>query len=66
MPSGGHSVTVRTYTISQFVSAFNVSRSALYRLWNEKKGPAFMRVGRRVLIPVDAAEAWSQSQMSGT
>lgn len=53
----------RTYTISQFLQVYNLSRSTLYRLWDHHQGPAFMRVGRRVLIPVDNAEAWVGQQI---
>lgn len=48
----------RTYTIDQFISAFNISRATLYRAWEREDGPPKVQVGRRVLIPVDAAEAW--------
>lgn len=58
-------MTLRTYSIKQFCQAFSVSRSTLYRLWEHRQGPAFMRVGRRVLIPVDKAEAWIRQQMDG-
>ena len=57
-------MTMRTYTIAQFLQTYNLSRSTLYRLWEHRQGPAFMRVGRRVLIPVDKAEAWAEAQMS--
>ena len=51
----------QTYTVPQFLAAYNLSRSTLYRLWKEGCGPRTVRVGRRVLIPVDAAEAWINS-----
>ena len=56
----------QTYTVPQFLTAYNLSRSTLYRLWMDHQGPAFMRVGRRVLIPVSAAEAWVGRQLGAT
>ncbi len=49
----------RNYTVQQFADAFNVSRSSLYRMWQRHEGPQAMHVGRRTLIPVEAAEAWA-------
>ena len=51
----------RAYTVEQFLQAYNLSRSTLYRLWERRQGPAVMRVGRRVLIPVAAADAWAKA-----
>lgn len=55
----------KTYTIGQFLAAYNMSRSTLYRLWDARQGPITMRVGRRVFIPVEAAEAWAQAHTQG-
>jgi predicted DNA-binding transcriptional regulator AlpA len=51
----------KTYSIDQFTHAFNISRATLYRAWERNEGPAKIQVGRRVLIPVDAAEEWLKS-----
>lgn len=47
-----------TYTVPQFCDAHNVSRTHLYALWKEDKGPRLMKVGRRTLISAEAAADW--------
>jgi predicted DNA-binding transcriptional regulator AlpA len=54
---------LRNYTIPQFLEVFNLSKSTLYRLWEQGRGPQLIRIGRRVLIPVDAAEEWAARQI---
>ena len=54
----------QNYTVQQFVEAFNVSKSALYRMWQRREGPSTMQVGRRKLIPVDAAQSWVNQQIA--
>jgi hypothetical protein len=54
----------QNYTVQQFVEAFNVSKSALYRMWQRQEGPSTMQVGRRKLIPVDAAVSWVNHQIA--
>ena len=54
----------RAYSIPEFLAAFSISRSALYRLWQEEKGPRVWRVGRKVLISVEDAESWAKSLQS--
>lgn len=56
----------QTYTIQQFIMAFNVSRSTLYRLWQEGKGPRTVRVKRRVLIAAEAANDWLRTLPSSS
>jgi predicted DNA-binding transcriptional regulator AlpA len=51
----------KAYSIPEFLAAHSLSRSALYRLWHEGDGPVTVRVGRKVLIPVGAAEEWLKS-----
>ena len=45
-------------TVTQFCKEYSVSRSMLYKLWREGKGPSFFRVGNRRLISAQAADAW--------
>lgn len=46
------------YSVQGFCDEHGISRNHLYRLWGNGEGPAFMRVGRRRLITVEAAAAW--------
>ena len=50
----------QAYSIPDFLEAYSLSRSALYRLWNENRGPAALRIGRKVIILVDDARAWAE------
>lgn len=55
---------VKAYTVSQLLLAYPISRSTLYREWSEGRGPKRITIGRKVLIPIDAAESWLR-QLSG-
>ena len=54
----------RLLTIREFLTRYSVSRTLLYRLWSTNAGPNCIRVGRRVLIPVDSAEEWVRRQQA--
>jgi predicted DNA-binding transcriptional regulator AlpA len=46
-------------TVDEFCSAHGISRTHLYDLWREGRGPRFMRAGdKRRLISVEAAADW--------
>ena len=51
----------KTYTVKQFTQTYNLSRSTIYRLWRDGRGPRVLRVGRKVLITVEAAQEWARS-----
>lgn len=51
-------VTPEAYSVGNFCAAYTLSRSALYDLWKEGKGPRSFTVGRRRLISRDAARGW--------
>lgn len=51
-----------TYTVASFCKAHNISRSYLYLLWTEGRGPRRTKLGRRTLISGEAAAEW-RSQM---
>ncbi len=44
--------------IREFITRNSISRSHLYKLWEQGLGPRFMRVGRKVLISKEAADDW--------
>jgi predicted DNA-binding transcriptional regulator AlpA len=46
------------YTVSGFCEEHHISRSYLYRLWSERRGPRRTKLGRRTLISGEAAAAW--------
>ena len=51
----------KTYTVKQFTQTYNLSRSTIYRLWRDGRGPRVLRVGRKVLITVEAAQEWARA-----
>ena len=48
----------KTYTIPEFCDAYSISRSKFYEILKAGFGPRIMKVGRRTLISVKAAEKW--------
>lgn len=51
-------VEMAVYSVEAFCRAHGFSRPFLYEMWKEGTGPDVIRIGRRVLIPVEAADAW--------
>jgi hypothetical protein len=45
-------------TIDEFCDENRISRSLLYKMIREGRGPRLMKVGRRTLITHEAAEDW--------
>ena len=56
----------QAYSIPDFLEAYSLSRSALYRLWNEQRGPSVLRIGRKVIILVEDAKLWAEQMKSET
>jgi len=48
----------QAYSIQQFCDNHNVSHAKFYLLVKEGKAPRLMKVGRRRLISVEAAQEW--------
>lgn len=51
-----------TYTIDEFCAAERISRSHLYGLWREGKGPRFYRVGSHRRISAQARLDWQRER----
>ena len=49
---------IHAFSIQQFCSSHSISRAKFYLLLNEGKAPKLMKVGRRVLISIEAAQQW--------
>lgn len=54
------------YTVSTFCEGHHISRSYLYRLWSEGRGPRRTKLGRRTLISGEAAAAWRRQMEAET
>jgi hypothetical protein len=52
------------FTVAEFCTAHKVSRSRLYKEWNEGTGPRVLRVGTKILITKEAAADWRRSRES--
>lgn len=48
------------YSIDDFCFMHGISRTLFYKLLKQKKGPDVMKVGRRTLISVEAAQRWRE------
>lgn len=46
------------YTVARFCEQHHISRSYLYELWRDGRGPRRTKLGRRTLITGEAAAAW--------
>ena len=53
----------KAYTVAEFLDVYRISRSTFYRLLQSGDAPAVMRVGRKLLISVDAAENWAKARV---
>jgi predicted DNA-binding transcriptional regulator AlpA len=58
----GEATTRRAYSINEFLQAYRISRSALYNMWKDGTGPRSFKVGSKVLISTEAAEAWRRAR----
>jgi hypothetical protein len=60
-------MTQLAYTVPEFCRAFRISERHYFNLRDEGKAPREMRVGRRVLISVESAQAWVRArELEGT
>lgn len=66
MPHSSGPLDPVTYTVSSFCEAHGISRSYLYRLWSEGRGPVRTKIGRRTLISGEAAAAWRRRMQAQT
>lgn len=49
------------YDVDGFCADHHISRSLLYKLWKDGRGPAVVKVGTRTLITTEAAAKWRAS-----
>jgi|GEM_PF-946900 len=55
-----------TYTVDAFCEAHHISRSFLYQLWSEGRGPDKTKLGRRTFITGGAAARWRRKMEDAT
>jgi hypothetical protein len=63
--NGGPPLTVNggpplraAFTINEFCVAHRICRASLYNAWAEGWGPAFMNIGKKRIISLEAAARW--------
>jgi predicted DNA-binding transcriptional regulator AlpA len=56
-------VPKRLMSLAEFLSNYSVSRSEFYRLCAKGAAPAICKIGRKTLVPFDAAEEWLQARI---
>lgn len=52
----------RAYAVREFCEAYRISRSALYDEWRRGTGPRTIKVGKRTLVSVEAADEWRRAK----
>jgi predicted DNA-binding transcriptional regulator AlpA len=62
-PTKGRNMTPTTphrsaYSLTEFCVEHRISRTTLWQLCKAGKGPRMMKLGRRVLVSVEAAAEW--------
>jgi hypothetical protein len=61
-----HDVAIVAYDIKRFCDANCISRSLLYRLWREGRGPRFFLAGTEKRITIEAAAEWRAAMQAAT
>jgi hypothetical protein len=56
----------RSFTITEFCEAERLSRSKLYLLWGEGKGPRTFTIGTKRLISAEARLEWRRAREAET
>jgi len=64
--TASRSLDTAAYTVSSFSEEHHISRSYLYRLWSEGRGPRRTKLGRRTLISGEAAAEWRRRMETET
>lgn len=54
------------YSVPEFAAAHGISRSYLYQLWSEGRGPRRFKAGRRTLVSREAAAEWRRRMEEAT
>jgi len=54
--------TAQTMTLAEFCRDHKLCRASLYKLWHKGIGPRVIKIGRKNLITVEAAEQWRRER----
>jgi predicted DNA-binding transcriptional regulator AlpA len=50
-----------TLTVDEFLRLEKISKSTLYAMWREGRGPQYHKIGRRILISAESRAAWRKN-----
>lgn len=53
-------MTQKAYSVPEFCRAYRISRSTLYALWRNGRGPASYLIGRKRMITASSAAVWHE------
>jgi hypothetical protein len=59
-----HSPVIAAFTVDEFCDSHRVSRTNLYNLWKQGRGPRFFWNGVQRRITAEAAAEWRQQMES--
>jgi predicted DNA-binding transcriptional regulator AlpA len=62
MEKDSFSIEKDSFSVQEFCVRHGISRSALYNALKAGQGPRLMRVGSRILVSKEAAEAWRRER----
>jgi hypothetical protein len=54
------------YSIQRFCDSHEISRTQLYKLWREGRGPSFFWLGDQKRITAEAAAAWREQMQAAS
>jgi hypothetical protein len=57
--------TSQAYSIQKFCENHDISKALFYKLRKEGKAPATIKLGRRTLVTIEAAQAWRHNLSLG-
>jgi excisionase family DNA binding protein len=60
--TGGKTMNDQSLTINQFCEAENLSRTTLYKLWREGRGPRWFLIGTSRRISAEARQRWRRER----
>ena len=54
------------YSVQRFCDSHEISRTALYHLWRQGRGPKYFNLGNRIRITAAAAAEWRAQMQAAT
>jgi hypothetical protein len=55
-----------TLTVDEFIRLEKISKSTLFKLWREGRGPKFHKLGKRTYISAESRAEWRKQLIEAT